>query len=96
MDVSDIVEYNASILTANDLGNSFFCLSRDDPMLGFPFDATIVAGQTYPETSHGTPGKLLLDEMGGPIATTHRFCQLFTTKRNGIALDMIEGQMISR
>ncbi|KAF2036145.1 DNA/RNA polymerase [Setomelanomma holmii] len=54
MDVSDIIEYNASILNANNLRHSFFCLSKHDPTVGFPFDATIVAGHTYPETSNDT------------------------------------------
>jgi hypothetical protein len=58
MDVSDIVEYNASILNSNSLNNSFFCLSKVDPTVGFPFDATILAGHAFPDTPADTLGKL--------------------------------------
>ena len=60
MDVSDIIEYNASILSSNGLSDSFFCLTRIDPTVGFPFDARKLAGHTYPETSNDTLGKLLI------------------------------------
>ncbi|OCK83208.1 DNA/RNA polymerase [Lepidopterella palustris CBS 459.81] len=52
MDVTDIVDYNLSLLNPNDLTNSFFCLSKDDPTDGFTFDASKVAGYTYPESSN--------------------------------------------
>ena len=57
MDVSDIINFNVSILNSNDLGNSFFCLSKDDPTIGFTFDATKVTGHTYPEVTTETSGK---------------------------------------
>jgi DNA polymerase iota len=57
MDVSDIVEYNASILSAENLSNSFFCLSKTDPTVGFAFDASKLAGNVYPATSIDTLGK---------------------------------------
>ena len=49
MDVSDIVDYNVAILNPNDLGSSFFQLDRRDPTVGFAFDATAIAGHTYPK-----------------------------------------------
>jgi hypothetical protein len=49
MDVSDIIEYNVGLLNPNDLDNSWFCLKKDDPTAGFAYDASIVAGHTYPE-----------------------------------------------
>lgn len=58
MDVSDIIDYNVSTLNFNDLANSFFCLSKDDPTVGFSFDATHLAGPTYPQMSAETLGKL--------------------------------------
>ena len=58
MDVSDIVEYNVGLLNPNDLTNSYFCLSKNDPTAGFSFDASQVAGHTYPETPTDTSGKL--------------------------------------
>jgi len=49
MDVSDIIEYNVGLLNQNNLANSWFCLKKDDPTAGFAYDASIVAGHTYPE-----------------------------------------------
>lgn len=51
LDVTDIVSYNQALLNPNDLGNSFFQLLPNDPTIGFPFDATTVAGHKYPEVS---------------------------------------------
>jgi DNA polymerase iota len=48
MDVTDMIEYNMDVLNRNDLRNSFFQTSRDDPTLGFLFDASAVAGHVYP------------------------------------------------
>ncbi|KAF2130821.1 DNA/RNA polymerase [Dothidotthia symphoricarpi CBS 119687] len=55
MDVSDIVDYNIETLNPNDFANSFFCLSKNDPTVGFSFDATLLAGPTYPESPDDTP-----------------------------------------
>lgn len=57
MDVSDIIDYNLSLLNQNDLTNTYFCLSKNDPTAGFTFDASQVAGYTYPEESSDTEGK---------------------------------------
>ncbi|KAF2689626.1 DNA/RNA polymerase [Lentithecium fluviatile CBS 122367] len=51
MDVTDIVDYNVRLLNQNDLANTFFCLSKTDPTEGFAFDASGVAGHTYPEVT---------------------------------------------
>ncbi|KAF2400265.1 DNA/RNA polymerase [Trichodelitschia bisporula] len=53
MDVTDMVDYNAELVNHRDLSNSFFCMSRDDPTVGFPFDASHVAGHTYPGHRNG-------------------------------------------
>jgi DNA polymerase iota len=58
MDVSDLIEYNTSTLNTNNLPNSFFCLSKTDPTIGFDFDATRVAGHSFPDASTDTLGKL--------------------------------------
>lgn len=50
MDVSDVIDYNIGLLNRNHLSNSFLCLSKDDPTSGFRFDASIVAGHTFPDT----------------------------------------------
>jgi DNA polymerase iota len=48
MDITDIVDYNQNLLNPNDLAHSFFSLERNDPTVGFTFDATKFAGHTYP------------------------------------------------
>jgi DNA polymerase iota len=57
MDVTDIISYNQDLLNSNDLKRAFFYLSREDPTIGFSFDATRVVGRQYPEVS---PQLLLL------------------------------------
>lgn len=49
MDVTDVIDYNMDILNRNDLEHSFFQTSREDPTLGFPFDASTVTGHVYPK-----------------------------------------------
>ena len=51
MDVTDLVDYNSALLNHNDLTTSFFHLDHNDPIVGFPFDASSVCGHTFPETS---------------------------------------------
>ncbi|KAF2236633.1 DNA/RNA polymerase [Viridothelium virens] len=53
MDVTDIVDYNIQLVNKNDLSHSFFNLSKDDPTIGFPFDASLVAGHVIPDTDDG-------------------------------------------
>lgn len=43
-----MVDFNLELLNHNCLGDSFFCLSRDDPTRGFEYDARSVYGPTYP------------------------------------------------
>lgn len=57
MDVSDIIDYNVGLLNYNHLSDSFFCLSKDDPTCGFRFDASMVAGHTFPDTPPSAEGK---------------------------------------
>ncbi|KAG9185541.1 DNA polymerase iota [Alternaria panax] len=51
LDITDIIDYNISILNPNDLPNAFFCLDRQDPTKGFPYDATRLTGHLYPKTA---------------------------------------------
>ncbi|KAH6640714.1 hypothetical protein F5144DRAFT_544868 [Chaetomium tenue] len=44
LDVTDIVSYNVELLNKNSLRQSYFCLSRSDPEVGFEYDATCFAG----------------------------------------------------
>lgn len=50
LDCTDMIDYNMDLLNQNDLGHSFFCLSRTDPTAGFHYDASNVFGPTYPPT----------------------------------------------
>lgn len=59
MDVSDIIDYNIALL-GSDRTNSFFCLSRVDPTVGFPFDATERKGHAYAGAVEDTIGKSVL------------------------------------
>ena len=58
MDVTDIIEYNVSILNVNDLNNAFFCLAKNDPTVGFSYDATRLTGHLYPKMATENLGKL--------------------------------------
>ncbi|KAI5202076.1 DNA/RNA polymerase [Aureobasidium subglaciale] len=51
LDVTDMIEYNISLLNAHDLAHSFFVLEKDDPTQGFAFDATYYEGPTTPSDS---------------------------------------------
>lgn len=44
LDVTDIVTYNVELLNTNALHQSYFCLDRSDPEVGFAYDATSFAG----------------------------------------------------
>ncbi|KJX97091.1 hypothetical protein TI39_contig562g00027 [Zymoseptoria brevis] len=57
MDVTDIVEFNQQCLNFNDLQHSFFQTSREDPIVGFEYDASSIAGHTYPDDhARDSPG----------------------------------------
>lgn len=43
-----MIDYNVELLNHNDLTASFFFLDRNDPTLGFPFDASKLSGHTFP------------------------------------------------
>jgi DNA polymerase iota len=61
--MTDIVDYNVNLLNAHDLSNSFFCLSKDDPTLGFSFDASSPAGHIYGECSATNSQQLLCQRL---------------------------------
>ncbi len=45
-----MIDYNIGLVNHNDLSGSFFHLDRDDPTVGFPYDASSFFGHTYPAT----------------------------------------------
>ncbi|KAI0799411.1 hypothetical protein GGR55DRAFT_506869 [Xylaria sp. FL0064] len=49
LDVSDVVAYNAELLNAHALGDSFFQLDRSDPVKGFAFDGSTFYGCLQPD-----------------------------------------------
>ncbi|KAL2852410.1 hypothetical protein BJY01DRAFT_96213 [Aspergillus pseudoustus] len=49
IDVTDMIAYNAAMLNPHDLSHSFFHLNRQDPTVGFEFDATNLYGRVYPD-----------------------------------------------
>ena len=51
MDVTDMVDYNIDLLNHNALSSSFFHLDRNDPTVGFLFDASLISGHTFPTVS---------------------------------------------
>lgn len=55
MDVTDIVDFNQSLLNPNDLTNSFFQLQKNDPTVGFAFDSTKIAGHGFPNIPQTQP-----------------------------------------
>ena len=40
--------YNMGLLNRHALSHSFFCLSKEDPTIGFEYDASSIFGPTYP------------------------------------------------
>ena len=48
MDVTDMIDYNVDLLNRNDLSSSFFCLDKNDPTIGFRYDANSIFGHTFP------------------------------------------------
>lgn len=53
LDVTDIVDFNITLLGHANLHQSFFCLRRHDPTDGFAFDASSLAGHAYTPNQHG-------------------------------------------
>jgi DNA polymerase iota len=62
-----MVEYNLPFLNYNDLSHSFFCLDKDDPTVGFAFDASAISGPTYPPDWHGTSMELASAHTAGTV-----------------------------
>lgn len=48
LDVTDMIDYNVDLLNTNDLEHSFFHLDRQDPTIGFIYNATEFYGPTWP------------------------------------------------
>jgi DNA polymerase iota len=60
-----MIEYNLPFLNYNDLSHSFFCLDKDDPTVGFAFDASAFFGPTYPSDYHDTAMELTSGDAAG-------------------------------
>lgn len=55
LDITDLVDFTEALLNPNDLKNSFFQLQRNDPTVGFAFDATKIAGSGFPNIPQTQP-----------------------------------------
>lgn len=44
-----MIDYNVDLLNRNDLPHSFFCTNRDDPTVGFAYDASQAFGPVFPD-----------------------------------------------
>lgn len=64
LDTTDMINYNVELLNQNDLRHSFFHLDKTDPTVGFPFDATVIAGPAYPASDHQALPNVNADEEG--------------------------------
>lgn len=51
MDVTEMIDYNSTLLNPNDMTTAFFHLDPGDPTVGFPFDASHIIGHTFPAAS---------------------------------------------
>ncbi len=68
MDVTDMIDYNINLLNSNALTASFFHLDRNDPTVGFDFDASGFYGHTYPESFSHT--RLRISPASTPVLPT--------------------------
>jgi DNA polymerase iota len=76
LNVTDIIDYNVSILNFNDLSNAFFCLAKDDPTVGFPYNATRLTGYLYPKTATENLGKLTRRIRSGVAKSLPPACEM--------------------
>ena len=81
LDVTDIVEYNECLLNRHDLQNSFFHLVRDDPLAGFPFDASTCSGGTYPATLEDSVRDVLFDRLSLASHLAHHMRRLLESQK---------------
>lgn len=63
LDVSDMIQYNVDVLNRNDLENSFFHLDRQDPTVGFAYDATGFHSNTFPSESDNSTAWQVADSL---------------------------------
>ncbi|KJF60153.1 DNA polymerase iota, variant 2 [Coccidioides immitis RS] len=63
LDVTSMIDHNAQFLNRNDLRNSFFQLDKNDPTVGFSFDAGAFCGPTWPPNACSTRGEETDPEM---------------------------------
>jgi DNA polymerase iota len=75
MDITDIVDYNQQLLNPNDMEHSFFSLKRNDPTVGFQFDASIMAGYVYPSQQTPSPPLSTKDSLTTRLILGSHFAQ---------------------
>lgn len=57
--MTDLVDYNQALLNPNDMTHSFFQLKRDDPTIGFSYNATGIAGHSFPDPQQNSISTLV-------------------------------------
>ena len=70
MDVTDLIDYNLGLLNGYDLTTCFFHLDRDDPTVGFNFDASRPMGNTFPKATACPPFPVV---SGGVSLAYHQY-----------------------
>ncbi|MCJ1352217.1 MAG: hypothetical protein MMC33_002201 [Icmadophila ericetorum] len=51
LDVTDMIDYNAELVNHNNPEHSYFHLDRNDPLIGFHYDASVLFGNSFPSSS---------------------------------------------
>lgn len=62
MDITDMIDYNMDLLSRHDLTACFFHLDRNDPTIGFGFDASTVCGHSFPKIPQTSTSALSGDD----------------------------------
>ncbi|PVH80834.1 DNA/RNA polymerase [Cadophora sp. DSE1049] len=103
MDVSDICDFNQSLLNHNDLAHSFFQLKKDDPTSGFTFDASSIAGHGYPgspdiseDPTYDTNDNLMLRLILGSHLAQHLRWQLEEQKGYTSTVGISTNKLLSK
>ncbi|RMZ71252.1 hypothetical protein GMOD_00005777 [Pyrenophora seminiperda CCB06] len=80
LDVTDIIDYNVSILNYHHLTNAFFCLAKDDPTVGFPYNAARLTGHVYCKTATENLETTSLDPLHLRLALGSHLAHYIRTK----------------
>lgn len=105
LDCTDMIDYSFSHLNQNDLQNSYFHLNKNDPLVGFVFDASILPGYFHGSSSNTVDSGALQNEidclslrlrLGAHLAQylRHRLEEKGFTATVGISVNKVLSKMI--